>query len=242
MSAGTLTILGMGPGDPELITLKAARILAAAPVIASFAKHDRPGHARTIAAPHIAPGARDMRFEYPFTTEIAADSAAYRASMTGFYNQAADAIASVLSAGTDIALLCEGDPFFYGSAMYLFDRLGTDHRCEIVPGVTGMSAAWTNARLPIAHGDDVLSILPGTLPEPDLTARLAASDAVVIMKVGRNLAKICRALTTAGLFERAIYVERAGMAGERIVRLCDLTTPTAPYFSMILVSGRQRAR
>jgi precorrin-2/cobalt-factor-2 C20-methyltransferase len=242
MNQATLYTLGMGPGDPDLLTLKAARILAAAPVIAYFAKSGRPGHARSIAATHVRPNARELRFEYPITTEIAVDDPRYIAEMAEFYQASAAAIARHLDAGSDVALLCEGDPFFYGSAMYLFDRLGSSYRNEIVPGVTGMSGCWTRARLPFTHGDDVMSVLPGTLDEASLAERLMQCDAAVILKVGRNLPKIRAALRSAGLTDRAVYVERGTMAGERILKLSAMTETTAPYFSMVLVPGRQRPR
>ncbi len=146
-----------------------------------------------------AQGATELRFEYPFTTEIAVDDPRYLAEMGAFYEATASAIAQRLDAGQDVALLCEGDPFFYGSAMYLFDRLGSSHRNEIVPGITGMSGCWTRARLPFTHGDDVLTVLPGTLDEASLAERLTQCDAAVIMKVGRNLPKIRAALHSAGL-------------------------------------------
>ena len=140
-----------------------------------------------------------------------------------------------------MALLCEGDPFFYGSSLHLLDRLGT-FRSEVVPGVTGMSGCWTRASLPMTHGDDVLAVLPGTLDEDDLAARLRGCDAAVIMKVGRNLPKIRAALLRAGQAERAVYVERGTMPGERIAPLSDLDGGPAPYFSMVLVPGRQGPR
>ena len=214
----------------------------AAPVVAYFAKRGRPGHARCIAGPHIHPAATELRFDYPFTTEIAIGDPRYGAGMGEFYAAAAVAIACHLDAGRDVALLCEGDPFFYGSAMYLFDRLGRSHRNEIVPGITGMSGGWTQARLPFTHGDDVLTILPGTLDEATLAERLGQCDAAVILKIGRNLAKIRRALRTSGLEDRAVYVEHGTMPGERILKLTDMTETSAPYFSMVLVPGRQKPR
>jgi precorrin-2/cobalt-factor-2 C20-methyltransferase len=126
--------------------------------------------------------------------------------------------------------------------MVLFDRLGRDYATEAVPGVTGMSGCWTRAGLPMLHGDDVLSVLPGTLSEAELARHLAMCDAAVIMKVGRNLPKIRAALATAGLLDRALYVERGTMPGERICRLSTRGQEAAPYFSLILVPGRQRPR
>ena len=242
MAAGTLFTLGMGPGDPELLTLKAARIIASVPVVAFFAKRGRTGHARTIAGTLVGPSALELRFEYPYTTEISVDDPRYIAELSAFYTESAATLAGHLDAGRDVALLCEGDPFFYGSAMYLFDRLQGPYRHEIVPGITGMSGCWSRAGLPFTHGDDVLSVLPGTLDEASLAARLAQCEAAVIMKVGRNLPKIRAALDRAGLTDRAVYVERGTMAGERIVRLADMAEATAPYFSLVLVPGRQGLR
>jgi len=239
---GTLHIVGMGPGDPELLTLKAARILGAAPVVAFFAKRGRVGHARTIAAPHLCPGVDEMRFEYPYTTEIDVDDPLYDPGIRAFYEASAAAIAARLHAGQHVALLCEGDPFFYGSAMYLFDRLHPAHPVEIVPGVTAMSGCWAQARLPMTHGDDVLTVLPGTMEAGALAARLAGTDAAVIMKVGRNMPKIRAALGAAGLVDRAVYVERGTMSGTSALPLASRPDGPAPYFSLVLIPGRQRAR
>jgi precorrin-2/cobalt-factor-2 C20-methyltransferase len=239
---GTLYSVGVGPGDPELLTLKAARILGAAPAHAFFAKRGRPSHAHTIAAAHLRPGAEALRFDYPFTTEMPLHDPRYAIGMTTFYESAAATIALRLDAGTSVALLCEGDPFFYGSAMYLFDRLSPRFPHEVVPGVTGMSGAWTRAGLPMTHGDDVLTVLPGTLDAATLAARLAQTDAAVIMKVGRHLPKIRIALEAAGRAGHALYVERGTMPDERIIPLAELPDGPAPYFSLVLVPGRRGAR
>ena len=239
---GTLYSVGVGPGDPELLTLKAARILADAPAYAFFAKRGRPSHARTIAAAHLRPGADALRFDYPFTTEIPLSDPRYATEMAAFYREAASTIAARLDLGESVALLCEGDPFFYGSAMYVFDHLSPHYHHEVVPGVTGMSGAWARAGTPMTHGDDVLTILPGTLTEADLALRLRETDAAVIMKVGRNLPKIRRALQDAGRAPHALYVERGTMPGERIAALADVADDPAPYFSLILVPGRRGPR
>jgi len=240
--SGTLHVVGMGPGDPELLTLKAARVLAACPVAAFFAKRGRPGHARGIAAPHLRPGVEELRFQYPYTTEIDVDDPRYEPGIRAFYEDCAAGVAARLHAGQDVALLCEGDPFFYGSAMYLFDRLAPAHPTVVVPGVTAMSGCWAQAHLPMTHGDDVLTVLPGTMEAGALAARLAGTDAAVIMKVGRNMPKIRGALDRAGLTGRAMYVERGTMAGTRTVPLAALPDGPAPYFSLVLVPGRQRPR
>ena len=242
MTMGTLYSVGVGPGDPELLTLKAARILAAAPAYAFFAKRGRPSHARTIAATHLHPGAEALRFDYPFTTEVPLADPRYATEMTAFYEAASATIAAKLDFGTSVALLCEGDPFFYGSAMYVFDRLAPRYDHEVVPGITGMSGAWTRAGTPMTHGDDVLTVLPGTLDAAELARRLCDTDAAVIMKVGRHLPKIRRALTDSGRYAHALYVERGTMAGEHIAPLAEVQDGPAPYFSLVLVPGRRGPR
>ena len=242
MTVGTLQVIGMGPGDPELMTLKAVRLLGQAPVVAYFAKRGRVGHARSIAGDRLHPEAIELRFEYPFTTEVPVQDPRYPVGMGAFYESCAARIASHLDAGRDVALLCEGDPFFYGSSMYLFDRLCGHYPHQAVPGVTGMSGCWTAAGLPIGHGDDVLCVLPGTLDEDRLTERLQACDAAVIMKVGRNLPRIRRALARAGMSDRAVYVERGTQDRQALLPMDETEGRVAPYFSMVLVPGRQRRR
>jgi precorrin-2/cobalt-factor-2 C20-methyltransferase len=239
---GALRVVGVGPGDPELMTLKAARILAAADVVVFFAKRGRPGNARRIVEGALNPAAEQLRLEYPFTTEVALDDPRYLAEMGDFYEGCAELLSDRLDRGCEVVLLSEGDPFFYGSSMYLFDRLAGKYPNEVVPGVTGMSGCWAQARLPICHGDDVLCVLPGTLEETALVERLRSADAAVIMKVGRNLPKIRRALERAGLLARAVFVERGTMGDERITPLSELAEEKAAYFSLVLVPGRQRAR
>ncbi|MBW4022796.1 MAG: precorrin-2 C(20)-methyltransferase [Proteobacteria bacterium] len=239
---GTLFTLGMGPGDPELLTLKAARILGTAPVVAYFAKAGQRGHARTIAEGRIGPAAEELRFDYPVTVEIPHTDGRYVDAMAGCYHAAAEAIAARLGQGLDVALLCEGDPFFYGSSMYLFDRLRDRFPMEIVPGVLGMSGCWAQAKLPMTHGDDVLAVVPGTMTAAALADALRGADAAVVMKLGRNLAKVRAVLAALGRAERAVYVERGTMPTARILPLAEVADGAAPYFSMILVPGRQGPR
>jgi precorrin-2/cobalt-factor-2 C20-methyltransferase len=238
MSApGCLIGVGVGPGDPELMTLKAARLIGAADIVAHFAKAGNDSHARRIVAAHVRPGTVELPLLYPVTTESPKDGADYRERIAAFYAESADRLAAHLDAGRDVVVLSEGDPLFYGSYMHLHIRLGPLYRTQIVPGVTGMAGCWSSAATPIAQGDDVLSVLPGTLPEDQLARRIAAADAVVIMKVGRNLPKIRRALAAAGRLDRAIYVERGTMADGLTMRLSDRPDDRAPYFSIILVPG-----
>ena len=239
-AAGRLMGIGLGPGDPELVTVKAVRLMQAAPVVAYFAKAGRRGHARTIAERWLTGVFEELPLAYPVTTEIPFDDPAYVAQMAAFYEASAQRIAAHLAAGRDVALLCEGDPLFYGSFMHLHIRLRGAFEVEIVPGVTGMSGCWTAAGAPMTWGDDILTVLPGTLPLAALTARLAASDAVVVMKIGRNFSKVREAVAAAGLLPRAIYVERGTQAGEVVMPLADKLDNAAPYFSMVLVPGNGR--
>jgi precorrin-2/cobalt-factor-2 C20-methyltransferase len=240
MSAtGTLHGVGVGPGDPALLTLRAAEVLARAPVVAWFAKRGRPGHARTIVEGRIGQFAMEIPLIYPVTTEIPVADPAYATALAVFYEESADLLAAHLAAGRSVALLSEGDPFFYGSFMHVWRRLKSRFPVEVIPGVTGMAACWTAAEAPITWGDDVLVVLPATLSEDELVRRLALADAAVIMKLGRNMAKARSALLRAGLGERAVYVERGSMAGERVLPLAD-APDDAPYFAMVVVPGEGR--
>ena len=238
---GTLHIVGLGPGDPELMTVRAARIVASAPVVAYFAKKGSVGHAREMVQGLMSEDVEEVRLDYPYTTEVAVSDPAYAAGLSTFYDACAERLAERL-ATRDVALLCEGDPFFYGSSLALLDRLGQRFATDVTPGVSGMSGCWTRARLPMTHGDDVLTVLPATLDAESLTRRLAGGDAAVVMKLGRNLDKVLASTKAAGLLDRAVYVERGTMAGERVVPLADMAGARAPYFSMVLIPGRQRPR
>ena len=237
MSAAKLIGVGVGPGDPELMTLKATRALGEADVIAHFAKAGRASHSRAIAAQHLRAGITELPLLYPVTTELPKCSSAYRETIRAFYDGAAAAIAVHLEAQRTVAIICEGDPLFYGSYMHLHARLAPRFPTEIVAGVTGMSGCWSAAGMPIAQGDDVFTVLPATLPEGELTRRLADADAAVVMKVGRHLPKLRRALDRSGRLPRAIYVERGTMADAKMIPLASKADDDAPYFAVVLVPG-----
>jgi precorrin-2/cobalt-factor-2 C20-methyltransferase len=237
---GRLYGVGIGPGDPELLTVKATRIIAEAPVVAFFAKKGRRGNARGIVDCWLKPTHIELPLHYPMTTESHFDDPPYREALAHFYAESAAVIATHLDAGRDVALLSEGDPMFYGSFMHLFIRLRERFHVTVVPGVSSICGAWGVAEAPMTWGDDALVVLPATLPLDQLTRRLALADAAVIMKIGRNFARAREALAAAGMAERAIYVERATMAGEAIMPLRDKRDDATPYFSMILVPGRGR--
>ena len=237
---GRLYGVGLGPGDPELVTLKSMKVLQSAPVVAWFAKRGKKGHARTIADGLIPRNALELPLVYPVTTEIPHTDPDYNRQLAAFYDEASATLAGHLSAGRDVALLCEGDPLFYGSFMHPYIRLKDRFDVTICPGVTGMSGCWTATGIPVTWGDDVLSVVPGTLPRDELKKRLALADAVVVMKLGKNFQKVRDLLEEEGLLNRAFYVERGTMAGEIITPLSEKTDGQAPYFSMIIVPGEGR--
>ncbi len=234
--SGRLYGVGVGPGDPELLTLKAARLIDTADVIAYFAKEGRRSNARAVVADRLG-RQQEVALAYPVTTEIHRHDPAYRSAIAAFYEESATRLAALLDAGLTVVVLSEGDPLFYGSYMHLHCRLAARYPAEVVAGVTGMSGGWSTAGVPIAQGDDILMVLPGTLDEAELIARFASADAAVVMKLGRNLAKVRRALAAAGKLNRALYVERATTASANILPLADKANDDAPYFSIVLVPG-----
>jgi precorrin-2/cobalt-factor-2 C20-methyltransferase len=229
--------VGVGPGDPELVTLKAVRTLRDADVVAHFAKAGNTSHARAIAACHLRPDVTELPLYYPVTTEIPKEAPAYCDKIATFYDICAARVAAHLDAQRSVAVICEGDPLFYGSYMHLHVRLAARYRTEVVAGVTGMSGCWSAAGAPMVQGDDVLTVLPGTLAEEELARRLADADAAVVMKLGRNLPKVRRALALAGRLDDAVYVERGTMADAVVMRLVDKGDDCAPYFAIVLVAG-----
>jgi len=239
-STGRLYGIGLGPGDPELLTIKAVRLIQSAPVVGYFAKAGRRGNARGIVDRWMTGEAVELPLYYPMTNEHAFDSPVYVTVLAAFYENAVAAIADHLDAGRDVALLSEGDPLFYGSFMHLYIRLRSRYRVTLVPGVTGMAGCWSAAAEPMTWGDDTLLVVPGTLPLAGLIERLRSTDAAVIMKLGRNFAKVRVAVQEAGLLHRAIYVERGTMADEIVMKLAEKTDNNAPYFSLVLIPGQGR--
>lgn len=237
---GTLYGVGVGPGDPELLTLRANTVLAEADVIAYFAKEGRRGTSRTIVASLVGEDRNELPMYYPFTTERHVDDPVYVKETYDFYEASCAKIDTLLRDNKCVAVLAEGDPFFYGSFMHLWRRLVPPHKCEIVPGITGMAGCWSRADAPMTFGDDIMTVLPATLPQDKLAARLADTDAAVIMKIGRHLGKVRAALAAAGRLDQAIYVERGTMQGEHIVPLATKASDDAPYFSLVLLPGNGR--
>lgn len=208
--------------------------------VAFFRKAGHEGQARKIVEGIISAEAIEFPMEYPVTTEIPLDDPRYNALLSEFYENCTNHLKSLTEQGDDVVVLCEGDPFFYGSFMHLYSRLQHDNPVSVVPAITGMSGAWTATGMPITWGDDVLTVLMGTLSEDALVHHMKDTDALVVMKIGRNFDKVCCALKRAGLSDRAWLVEHAAMPEQRVTPLSEVSETIAPYFSIILVHGHGR--
>lgn len=227
---------GLGPGDPGLISVKADRAVRTAAQVAYFRKAGRRGQARAIVEGMLAPGVTELPMEYPVTTELPFDSPDYIAALSSFYDGWADRLAALPG---EVVVLCEGDPFFYGSFMHLYARLQGRAEVEVIPGIPGMVGCWNHVG-PMTWGDDVLTVLMGTLPEDELVRHMREAHALAIMKTGRNLPRVRAALARAGRLDEAILVERGTMPGERIVPLARTEATDCPYFAIVLVPGHGR--
>ena len=236
---GKIICAGLGPGDPDLISVRADRAIRTARQIAYFRKKGRAGQARRIVAHMLAEGVVEHAMEYPVTTEIPFDSPEYNRLLAAFYDEWTARLAALAATG-DVVVLCEGDPLFYGSFMHLHARLQGLAEVEIIPGIPGMTGCWNVVGRPMTWGDDAMCVLIGTLPEADLTRHIAGADAVVVMKTGRNLPKIARAIAAAGRMADAWLVERGTMPGQRLVPLSDVDVEDCPYFAIVLVHGHGR--
>lgn len=237
---GRIICAGLGPGDPDLISVRSDRTIRAAGHVAYFRKPGRQGQARRIVDGMLRPDAVELPMEYPVTTELPFDSAEYNDLLSAFYDDWAARLEAMARAGQDVVVLCEGDPFFYGSFMHLYVRLKDVVPVDVIPGIPGMVGCWNASGQPITWGDDVLTVLMGTLPEEDLVRHMQASDALAIMKTGRNLPRVRRALEAAGRLGDAWLVERGTMPNQRLVRLADVDAADCPYFAIVLVHGHGR--
>lgn len=226
MTIGRLFGLGLGPGDPELVTLKALRLLRGAAVIAYPAPEGGNSFARSIVAECIAPAQREIAITFPMRPGPPA---------AGIYDNAAATIAAELDRGDDVAFLCQGDPFFYGSFAPIFARLAPRYRIEIVPGVSSLVACAAAAAAPLVQRDETVTVIPATLPEAEIARRLAECDSAAIIKLGRHAEKLRRVLDRLGMLGEAIYVERASQARERVAHFAEIAPDSVPYFAMALV-------
>lgn len=235
MGEGRLYGVGLGPGDPELVTVKAARLIGEADVVAYHAARHGRSIARSIAAPYLREGQTEELLLYPVTTETTDHPGGYQGALDDFYADCAARLAAHLDAGRTVVVLAEGDPLFYGSYMHMHKRLAHRYPTEVVPGVTSVSAASAVLGRPLVERDEVLTVLPGTLPAGALAERLRATDSAAVLKLGRTFGKVRDALAEAGRLDDAWYVERATMGGERVAPLKDVDPEGVPYFSLALL-------
>lgn len=237
---GIIYGVGLGPGAADLMSVRSDRLIRGAAHIAYFRKRGNPGQARQIVEGLLRADVVEWPMDYPVTTEIPLSDPRYNQLLAAFYQDWADRLSELASQQGEVIVLCEGDPFFYGSFMHLYERLRDRHKVDVVPGITGMSAAWTASGQPISWGDDKIAIIMGTSDEDELTASIEQADAIVVMKIGRHLGKIRRILTEAGHAERAVIVCYAASEKEEVIPLSDYHSDRLPYFSIILVHGRGR--
>ena len=237
---GTIYGIGLGPGSADLMSVRADKLIKSSSFIAFFRKAGRLGHARKIVSEILPKNVKEYAMEYPITTEISLSDPRYKKIMSSFYDECCQHLRSVINHGEDVCVLCEGDPFFYGSFMHIYERLRFEAPIEVVPAITGMSAAWTATGLPITWGDNILTILPGTLSKKELVDKISSTDAAVIMKVGQNLDKIREAIALTERKSDAFIVEFAAMSNQSVCKLVEYKKEVAPYFSIIILHGRAK--
>src|ERR1700719_5130809 len=230
--SGRLYGLGVGPGDPELLTLKALRLLRAAPVVAYPAPERGNSFARSIVAAWIEGHQREIAIRFPMRPGP---------PPVEIYDGAAVTLAAELDAGRDVVLLCQGDPLFYGSFINIFTRLAGRYRIEIIPGVSSLTACAAAAAIPLVSGNGTLVVIPATLDEDQIAARLAESDSVAIVKLGRHIAKVRRVLDRLGLLDGAVCIEHATLPTQRVAPFACINPDLAPYFSTVLIATSRRA-
>lgn len=226
---GTLYGIGLGPGDPELLTLKGYRILQSVPIVAYPKSPDGRCISRGIVADYLKPEQQEIGMDFPFRLEESSQPK---------YDYWAGVLAEHLRAGQNIAVLCEGDPFFFGTFMYLFNRLSPHFPTEVIPGVSSVMASASMLRTPLTYRNDVFTVLSGILPAEKLAEQLSNTDAAVVMKLGRNFAKVRGVLKDVGLIDRALFIERATTKQQRIVPILEVDPAAVPYFSMIVIPSQ----
>ena len=235
---GVIYGVGLGPGATDLMSVRADKLVRSAQHVAFFRKFGKPGKARQIVAEVLPVNVNEFAMEYPITTEIPKTDPRYNEILSAFYDDCCQYLKSVSDKGEDVIVLCEGDPFFYGSFMHIYSRLHPEWPIEVIPATTGMSGAWTATGIPVTWGSNVLTVLMGTLPEAELADRLANTDAAIVMKIGRNLEKIRRAVGVSGRLEQAYLVEYATMPDQSVFPLANYAPEEAPYFSIIILHGK----
>mgnify|MGYP001321981519 CR=1 FL=1 len=236
MNKGKIYGVGLGPGDSDLITIKADKIIRKSKYFFFFKKKGNKGRALEIVKNLIKKDAVQIPLEYPLTTEIHFSSKAYKQKLSEFYKECLKKIKIILNQNIDICLLCEGDPLFYGSFIHLYEKLKNSFEIDIIPGITGMSGAWTATKIPMIYGNQVLTVLMGTLDNETLRKHVNSSDGLVIMKIGKNFKKICKILQDEGAYDKAYLISNATTQEEKVSKLSENNHKSVPYFSIILIN------
>ncbi len=242
VKSGTLYGIGVGPGDPELMTVKAMRTIAEARVVAFFCKRGKLGNAHAIAAPYLHREAEQLPLAYPYTTEISARHPDYLRALRAFYDESAERLAAVLQDGRDVSVLCEGDPLLYGSYIYLHDRLARAFRTVVIPGIASYAGCAARAGAPLVSANRRFSVVPGTLPEAALEDKLRGDDAAAVIKLGSNFGKVRRVIERLGKLAGALYFEHGTSEREVAMPLSDKQGERSPYFSLILLPSHDAER
>ena len=237
MRYGKVYGVGLGPGNPELISLKAHELISNARYIGYFSKKNNHSRALNIAKNFLKKNTNLIKMEFPVTTEIPFKDSKYKSLLASFYEQCCNKIISILKKENDFIMLCEGDPFFYGSFIHLYFRLRNKVEVKIIPGITGMSSAWTSSAFPITWRDETLTVIMGTKDEEQINNSIKYSDAIIFMKIGKNFQKINKVLKKNDLYKKAVLVEYASMENERVRKLSEVNEEILPYFSIIIVHG-----
>lgn len=235
---GKIFGVGVGPGDPDLITVKGSNAIQSSDIIVYHQTSKKNSNALKTAQKWLRDDQLLLPLTYPVTTELSSQSETYANLIQAFYEQTTQLLKQHLATGKTISVLAEGDPLFYSSFMYIFDRLKNDCEIEIIPGVSSLFAAAAALKVPLCYRNQKFIVLSGVLSEEELENSLNADDAFAIIKLGRNITKVKRILAKLNLLNDARYIERASMANEKIISLENVQEDCSPYFSMILIPGK----
>jgi len=238
-SRGKFIGVGVGPGDPELITLKALRLIQRAPVI-SFLVNDK-GHSqgKAIASEAFVDFDNTQQLELPVVMPMSTD----RSLANAAYDEAARAIAEQLQQGLDVVFICEGDPLFFGSFAYLLERLQDDYTTQVVPGISSVNASASALQLPLTMLKESFAVISGRHSDEHIRQTLESHDSVVIMKAGRARPRILQVLTETGRLPEANYLENIGRSNEVILKdVSGMSSESGPYFSLFVVLRAERDR
>ncbi len=226
---GKIIGIGVGPGDPELITLKALKAIKAGKIIAYPSTETEESYARSIVKDYFSENVLEIPIKIPMVES--------RFPSQLIYNTASDEISAHLKKGEDVIILCQGDPFFYGSFMYLFSRFAGKFPIEIIPGISSLNACSAVSQRPLCSRLESLSVIPGGMNDEEFLKQLEKEGAFAIMKVGKHLNRIKGLLDRKGMGGRAVYVSHATLPNQKVFPLSK-APEIAPYFSMILVPSK----